>query len=261
MSRALQIAFAVVTVISARAIVPADLKKLLDSGENIVIIDVRNASLFKRDHIPNAINVPASLVPQKKLPPLGRVIVCDEGLARDSAATQALVALNAKPGIKAEILEGGFAAWQALRGDSTKGAGVHEEELVQMTYDQLKKADPAAVVLVDLRKPRAQVRQSDSGALPPAPLTDLASEFPQAPVTKSPFNLPQTRQSSSSAAPPALVLIDDGDGSAQATARILKANGITRVVILAGGESILARHGQPGLQRQGAVQSVIPQAK
>src|SRR3954470_5410858 len=123
-SRAFQIAFAVVGVISTQAIAPAELKKLLDSGENIVIVDVRNASNFKRDHIPTAINVPASLVPEKKLPPLGRVIVCDEGLSRDSAAAQALVALNAKPGIKAEILEGGFAAWQALRGDSTKGAGV-----------------------------------------------------------------------------------------------------------------------------------------
>jgi len=50
-----------------------------------------------------------------------------------------------------------------------------------------------------------------------------------------------------------MVLIDGGgpDNSAQEMARTLKANGIKRVVILAGGEEILSRGGKPGLQRTG----------
>lgn len=237
----------------ASAIDPAGLKILLDRSEKITVIDVRSATLFQRDHIPGAINVPASLVPEKKLPALGRVIVCDEGLGRDGAGTTAARDLNKKTGIMAEVLEGGFAGWQALLGATTKGRGVHPEELTLMAYDQLKKSNPEEVVLVDLRKPRPQTRQgveTNVPALPP--LTDLTAEFPQTHVTKSPFDLPQVRQSSSGkVVAPVLVLIDDGDGSAQGVARTLRANGVTRVVILAGGESILARHGQSGLQRSG----------
>ena len=50
---------------------------------------------------------------------------------------------------------------------------------------------------------------------------------------------------------PLMVLIDDGDGKALEMARILKANGVQRVVVLAGGERILERDGAPGLQRMG----------
>ncbi len=53
----------------------------------------------------------------------------------------------------------------------------------------------------------------------------------------------------SAAAPPLIVLVDDGDGTAEAQARQLKAAGTHNFVILAGGEAILARHGQAGLQR------------
>ena len=49
--------------------------------------------------------------------------------------------------------------------------------------------------------------------------------------------------------PPLLVLIDNGDGVAQTMARTLKANGLKRYVILTGGELILSRQGQAGLQR------------
>jgi hypothetical protein len=75
-------------------------------------------------------------------------------------------------------------------------------------------------------------------------------------VTRSPFDLPQLRQSESGGGvKPLLVLIDDGgaDNSALEMARVLKANGVRRVVILAGGEEILSRAGKPGLQRRGVV--------
>ena len=44
------------------------------------------------------------------------------------------------------------------------------------------------------------------------------------------------------------VLIDRGDGSADITARQLKAAGIKRLVILAGGEETLVRKGQSEIQ-------------
>jgi hypothetical protein len=54
-----------------------------------------------------------------------------------------------------------------------------------------------------------------------------------------------------SGAAPILVLIDNGDGVAQKTARELRAQGNTRVVILAGGEMTIARQGERGSQRTG----------
>jgi hypothetical protein len=84
----------------------------------------------------------------------------------------------------------------------------------------------------------------------------LQKEFPQVRVTKAPFDLPQTQQSGSRRGVESLlVLIDNGggDSAAQEMARTLKANGKKRVVILAGGEEILARGGKPGLQRKGVV--------
>ena len=245
----------------------AELQRQLADGASITVIDIRSTALFQKGHIPGAINVPAALIPEKELPPLGKVVVCDEGLGQTTAES-AVAALNRKKGIAAEMLEGGFAGWEALAGTTTRESGLQKEELNLITFDQLKKTNPAELVLVDLRKPRVQVRQGEPNADAPAPsppLTDLRKEFPQVPITRSPFDLPQAKQSETERGKggPVLVLIDDGgaDNSAQEMARTLKANGIKRVVILAGGEEILSRGGRPGLQRAGVTISVPEQEK
>jgi rhodanese-related sulfurtransferase len=230
------------------ALTPADLRAKLDAGDKLTLIDVRNLGLYERSHIPGAINIPAVFCPDKSLPRLGAVVVYDSGVGRDEA-TPAAAALNAKPGITAEVLEGGFAAWLQAKGASTQPHGLRPEELPLISYADLKAAQGNNVVLVDLRKPVLQARQGAADSAPPEPLTDLRKEFPGTAVAASPFNLPQTRQSGSGSAPPLLVLIDSGDGAAQAMAAALKANGMPRFAILAGGESILARRGEPGLQR------------
>jgi len=125
-----------------------------------------------------------------------------------------------------------------------------------ITYAELKAASPADVVLVDLRKPPAPARPSLAAA-PSAPsqlLTDLSREFPGLRLAKS---VPEKSSLAVSGAPPLVILIDSADGAAQEAARALKAGGVRRYAILAGGELILARHGQPGLQR--AASRVVPQ--
>jgi rhodanese-related sulfurtransferase len=246
----------------ALAVPPEELRRLLDEDQPVTVIDVRPPGLFQRGHIPGAINVPAALVPERKLPRLGRVIVCGEGLGRDDVAP-AVEALNRKPGIKAEALDGGFAAWESAGGLSTRPPGLTQEEIFYITYDQLKKSQRDAV-LVDLRAQAPAGRMATQGAFQHAepqpqaqafqskPLTDLSSEFPLARVTKSPFQSKTgiaTLANPGQGERPLLVLIDSGDGSAQQTARALRANGVKRVVILAGGEEILQRGGRPGLQR------------
>ena len=235
---------------SAWGITPTDLQAALAANEHITVIDVRPTGFFQKGHIPEAINVPASILSEKKLPRLGRVVVYDGGLGDDLAAC-AVAALNAKPGISAEALDGGFAGWEAAKGQSTAEPGLSNDGPPQITYKQLKTASSDNVVLVDLRTP-VTVTAGRAAKSSGPPLTDLQAEFPKARVTQSPFDVPVVRTKSAGSIPPLLVLIDRGDGTAQKMARTLKANGVTRFVILVGGEETLVRKGQPGLQRAGS---------
>jgi len=236
----------------ASAVTPAEALAKIKAGEKITFIDVRPTGVFVNGHIPGAISVPAALVPMKQLPPLGHAIVYDDGLIENTAQAAA-EALNQKKGITAEVLDGGFAAWEAAHASTTRPRGMRAEELPLISYDRLKQTPAEKVVLVDLRKQPAPARQNAvAGATnnPAQPLTDLGKEFPGMCVCQSPFNLPPTRQAAASSdASQLLVLIDSNDGAAQKMARTLKANGVKRFVILVGGEEIIARHGQPGLQR------------
>lgn len=238
----------------AGAMTVAELQAQLAKGARLTVIDIRLPALFAAGHIPGAINVPASLCPHKSLPSLGKVIVCGAGLGSDAAAS-ALAALNAKPGITAEELEGGFAAWQTAHAPSTTAAGLKPESLNYVSYAELKTAAASDVVLVDLRQqPSVRTLAAAGTTASPSsqPLTDLVQEFPGMRLQVGlPSNAP-VKSSSPSAVPPLLVLIDNGDGVAETTARRLKAGGNFRYAILAGGELVVSRHGQAGLQRAGS---------
>jgi rhodanese-related sulfurtransferase len=240
---------------AAMAVSPAQVQQRTDSGEKLTLIDLRPANVFAQGHIPNAINIPASLVPLKQLPPLGKVVVYDEGLGHDSASAAAL-ALNQKRGITAEVMDGGYASWQTARASTTQVKGMQHEDLQMITYDQLKRTTNDDVVLVDLRT--ASSPSKSQAQRTAQPLTDLQAEFPKAKITRSPFENAKAMKlaSAGSDKAPLVVLIDSGDGAAQAMARALKANGVKRYVILAGGEEILSRKGQPGLQRAAGTISV-----
>ena len=237
---------------AARGLEPHELAARLAAGEKITVIDVRAGALYQRGHIPQAINLPAALCPDRQLPPLGRVVVYDEGLGQTNAAF-AMEALNRKPGIQAEILRGGYAGWETTQRTVAAPPGAAREELPIMTYQGLEQTTDRDVVLVDLRTDSAN--SSARGLVAPAqeapPLTDLKNVFPRFPVTKSPLQVAQ-RAKAEKTTPPLLVLIDRNDGKAQETARLLRAAGMTRFVILAGGEEALARRGEPGLQRSGS---------
>jgi len=239
----------------AAALTASELGELLKKKASITVIDVRDASLFKRGHIPNAINIPARVLELKKLPPLGRVVAYGRGLGQEDMA-KALRVLNEKPGIQAEILEGGYAAWKMGKGTTTQAVGLHVEALNVASYQSLQDihVEDGDVVLVDLRTPPPLTRQGEASEK--SPPVSLAKKFPGKPVVKSPFEVAGVPGSGKLARQsdkplPLMVLIDDGDGKALEMARILKANGVQRVVVLAGGERILERDGAPGLQRKG----------
>ena len=239
--------------LAAAAMTVPDLQTQLAAGAKITVVDVRGPALFAQAHIPGAINIPAEVCARKNLPPLGRVVVCGDGLGRDTTVTAdaAAAELGKKPGITAEVLEGGFSAWESAHGMTTRREGKRPEEFNYITYAQLKAAKAGDAVLVDLRKPAAtaQPALAAAGNSPSQPLTDLRLEFPGLSLAKS---LTETGASAKSGAGPLVVLIDNADGAAEAAARALKGGGHKRYAILAGGELILARHGQAGLQRSSA---------
>jgi rhodanese-related sulfurtransferase len=153
-----------------------------------------------------------------------------------------------------EVLEGGYGAWESGQGLTTQARGLKPEALNFISYAQLKAAKADDVVLVDLRHPPAANPNAAAAASAAQPLTDLAQAFPGFQITHSAFSAqPQIKSTGTgSGPPPLLVLVDNGDGTASEMARSLQGNGIKRYAILAGGELILARQGQPGLQRLGA---------
>ena len=228
----------------AGAITVTALQQKLAAGEKVALIDVRLATLYEQSHIPGAINIPASLCPFKNLPTLGKVIVYDEGLGRHGGTDldSAVAALNKKPGITAETLSGGYAAWQSAHGQTTAASGLRPETINYISYADLQAMDPANVVLVDLRKVTKPVLRNAST------LTDLNREFPGRRVRRD-----LGQDAGNSAETQLMVLIDSADGSAETAARLLKAKGVQRYAILLGGELTILRKGKPGLERSGAV--------
>ena len=220
----------------------AALQREMAAGGNLTIIDLRPNTFFLTEHIPGAMNIPAALCPLKNLPPLGKVVVYGDGLGPRGQADfqKAVTALSQKPGITVDVLDGGYAAWQSANAPTTAGRGVKPERFNYISYGELQAADPTSVQLVDLRKMTKEVSKNA------AALTDLSHEFPGRQLTHS-----VAVSAAGSGSGRLVVLIDSADGSAQATARLLKAQGVRHYVILMGGELAIQRKGKFGLDRSG----------
>ena len=93
---------------------PTELRRRLDDGENIYLLDVREPFEVEEWAFPGAVNIPLGQLGSRigELP-IDRVIVviCHAGV-RSATATDAL----AKGGWWAESLAGGTAAWTAIDG-------------------------------------------------------------------------------------------------------------------------------------------------
>ncbi len=237
------------------------LQKMLKEGETVTIVDVRGRNEFTSGHIPNAINIPAQVVKYKKLPPMGKIVVCGDGI-NTADAVEAVRALNQKTGIDAEILEGGFPAWSELKYTSTHKIGITRQMFRYITYEKLKQASEKnrRMVLVDMR--RVGDLKKSTGLCNDECSSNLSVKFPGLEVLAlAPRNLKaggkveavsmakffRARESERGRV---FVLIGRGDGHAEKVARYLHGAGITQVVILAGGERVLQKNGQSGFETQ-----------
>lgn len=164
---------------NAGSIQPAQLRRMLDDGGEIALLDVREEGVFARDgHILLASNVPLShlelmvcaLLPRKTV----RIVVCDgaEGFAATAAGR--LLALG-YPNVS--LLEGGASAWKAAGERLYTGVYVpskafgeyvlHEDQPPEVTADELHawKNDGRDVVILDSRPLDEYRRNSIPGAI------------------------------------------------------------------------------------------------
>ena len=228
----------------ARAITVDELRARRDAGEAYTLIDIRRSVFFRRGHIPGALNIRGKVLETKRLPHLGSVVVIGNGL--EVAATMAAVeSLDARPGIDAEMLEGGMPAWESRNFQRT---GKREDvqrypvaELPWSDFDEVAKTSPD-VVLVDLRQRIAG--KTDLGRKYPdvrriGPFAARRGESAAKRAIRAVLRLPEVKTAQ------LIALIDDADGTAEKVARRLRAGGVRRVAVLIGGERALATDGQP----------------
>lgn len=253
--------------LTAGAITPAELRALIDAGERITLIDLRPQAAYEAGTLPDAMRMTARDAEQKPLK--GRVVFFDDGTG-PNLARRAVERLTAKnTAVQADLLEGGYAAWCDANGPTTERTGLKPVLARYVSYQDLtgKLSDDADdIVLLDLRPVAAAPRSAatatgDGQAQQPAPLPpplNLAEELPGFAVTRELPSATPPRQALGAATAttgsrpsPLYILIDNGDGSAEKTARHLKESGISRVAVLAGGETIIRRKGEPGLIRRG----------
>lgn len=250
-------AWAALTVAEAFGMTPAELQALLSRREPVTVVDVRSPAEFSEAHVPGAMNVPAPILGRKRLPALGRVVVCGDALRPDETS-DAVIALNRVAGVQAEALEGGLGAWEALNLASTRDVGMKAEKLRYATYGDVQKASSAGrgVVLVDLRSsvPDVLLQARTAGRRATDPGSDLERQFPGVSrVRPARERYPDGREEISTAElggskdpGRVFVLVDDGNGDAERLARRIRAAGLGQAVILAGGAEAVSRGGQPG---------------
>jgi len=260
------------------AITAAELSQKLKAGVVVQLIDLRPTARFETGSIPGAMSIPSSIIIEKQLPPLSSVVLFDDGLGGIDVAAIAAT-LNQRPGWKAEVLEGGFSAWQAL-GDApqTSPVGLHAEQIQHITYDDLV-ALKENVVLVDLRpvdpatagtKTRSRLGRKPASTSTPDTVTEFCDKAPNRSYLRDlnsfrkrykPSRRPQTNTPAAAAntdpaaaTPPLVVLINDVGADSRETVRRLGSEGYTRILILAGGDESILLEGRRGKGRiSGAV--------
>ena len=103
-----------------RLMVPAELRRRLDDGEDILVVDLRDPEAFAEGHLSDAVNVPIAELPARLAAAKAElaglrltavVLTCQTG-ARSS---NALLQMEHAGLRRVRVLQGGLAAW--------KGAG------------------------------------------------------------------------------------------------------------------------------------------
>jgi len=227
-------------ITSAHAVSVDELNDMLNAGgKPVTIIDIRVNSSYQKGHILNAINIPASIIERKQLPPLGDIYVYGDGIDEEQL-DNAVAALNDKPGINAQAVEGGYTAWVSRHSAVTREQEMDVRQVRNLTYNKLKRMTSRSnkPVLVDLRAGEnlEQLQEHFPGTRVIDARTGSHRDSDNVIDRRLLASIPRGNRER-------LILIDDGDGIAEKVSDKLHAAGVRRVAILAGGEETLRTRG------------------
>ena len=268
--------FAVPALFGEHGISAATLEEKISSGASIALIDLRSERSFREGHLPGAMNMPKRSLNPRRLPSRTLVFYGDGlGQTDPRAAVQSVREATGRDDL--HYLRGGLAAWESASRTTTRGSGVASSPTPAITYHDMVKTGGAEMMVLDVRTPVEPnspgtfgLAGEDSGERESAAQpTDLQALLPEARIER-----PQSKDSTEPGAfglagessavalqtdpdSELIVVIDDGDGSGADLVRSLRASGNRRVVLLAGGETILRHGGEPGLGRQSSGVRVI----
>lgn len=101
---------------------PHELAHMVETGEDVVIVDVRQPSDYRAGHIPGAVNLPNGMWnrPKQLRKDVANILYCYSQTCH--LAAQAAVELLAQ-GYPVVEMEGGFPAWEANGGSVETGNG------------------------------------------------------------------------------------------------------------------------------------------
>ena len=225
----------------ALAMSPAELAAWLGDGDRVTVIDIRHPSRFEQSHVPGSINLPMPGLAERRLPAMVNVVVVGDGFDVD-AEQAAVEALRAQGIPRVEVLDGGMMAWDEAGQAAVRTSGMVEGSgIMSVTPKQVERtvrSGRVGVVLLDLRvdlKGRTPFAQAGLGSL----------YVIDAPSTATPSQVVQhVLRYRDQARGRVLLLVDDGDGRAEAVGMLLSAAGVKRQAILVGGERALETWGQ-----------------
>ncbi len=280
-NRSTAVAAAIATLLAspalfaAQGMTAAELQDKISEGESPALIDVRSSVRFGQGHIPGAMNMPVRGLDSRRLPSSRALVFYGDGLGRVNARKVAEQVREDTGRSDIRWLRGGFAAWESASRRTTRETGMVSDPVDSITYRDLVESAGRDMRVLDVRTPVEAPAPggfglaSDDGGERAQP-TDLSALLPQARIerpAKKPaaeegggFGLagePGAGRMRSDPEEELIVVVDDGDGSGADLVRSLRSSGNRRVVLLAGGETILRHEGRPGLGRQSSGSHVI----
>ena len=215
-----------------------------------LVIDIRPTDAFRRGSIPGAINIPGSVLLEKKMNFKNGCILVSDGIA-DKIDPVGLTMKLREKGIAADYLFGGVAAWAEMKGTtSTLGGGAAIGRISRtLTYEDIKNRN-GGVCLVDLRSDAERVVPKGHEC----PVLGFCGNrkfhyckgLPD--FHKMSHGKPRAARAG---AGPLVVLIAGKETDSDKVLNRLRIEGYRRVALLLGGSQIIERDGKRGKKRSG----------
>ena len=148
---------------SATAVSPADLRRMIGDGGELALVDVREELIFSQRHLLLARSIPlsrfelkfAQLVPRRTT----RIVLCDDG---DGAAGRAVAILARNGYSDLGILDGGVDAWAAAGYELFSGVNVPSKAFGEHIEHESGTPSIAAAELERLIREKADIVVLDS---------------------------------------------------------------------------------------------------